>query len=58
MRIVKILSIRYGEGRAYAIADVELDDGSSASVFIGGDVETWFDPQHNKIKAHIKRNKA
>lgn len=54
-KIVRVLQIRYGAERKYATAEVQLDDGSTASVFIGGDCEVWFDHAHNKAKAFIKR---
>lgn len=34
---------------------VQLEDGSEAEIFIGGEVEVWFDHRFNKAKAHVKR---
>lgn len=57
-RIVKVVQIRYGAGREYAVATVLTDDNDTVDVYIGGDLEVWFDDKHNKAKGHIKRNKV
>jgi hypothetical protein len=52
-RIIKI--IRLVNKKTYGVAYVQLDDGSEAEIFIGGDVETFYDERYNKVKAVIKR---
>ena len=50
-KIVKV--IRLQKFDTYGIVHVQVDDGSEAEVYIGGDCEVYF--HHNKIKAFIKK---
>lgn len=55
-KIVKVLRpVKYGEGEKYASVEVQLDDGTIGSVYIGGQAEAWFDSARNKIKVFILR---
>lgn len=55
-RVDKILHIE--DHKTYAVVHVRLSDGMEAQIFVGGEVETFFDPKHNKIKAYVKRTKS
>lgn len=54
-RITKVLPNRTEYRDTYAIVHVIVDDSDECSVFIGGEVETYFDDRHNRAKAWIKR---
>ena len=49
--------IRIENKKSHAIVWVRLKDGMEASVYVGGTVRVYFDPVHNKAKAHIKWRK-
>lgn len=54
-RIIKILKNQTKYYDDYCVVVALTDDGDEVSIYIGGDVETWFDHAHNRIKAHVKR---
>lgn len=55
-KIVKVLRpVKYSGDDSYVIVSVQLDDGSEASVYVGGAVDLWFDEAHNKTKAFVLR---
>lgn len=49
--ITKIIGLKKFDD--YGIVTVQLDDGSEAEVFIGGQCEVYF--HHGKIKAFVRR---
>lgn len=57
-KIDKILFIKYGPERKYATVTALTDENDEVSIYVGGEIEVWFDPAHNKAKAHIKRNRT
>lgn len=55
-KIVKIVD--FSNHRTYAVVVVQLDDGMEAKVYVGGEVETYFDEAHHTIKAFVKKRKG
>lgn len=53
MRIKRI--IRCVNKGAEAVVTAQLEDGSEAEIWVGGEVEVWFDHRYNKAKAHVRR---
>ena len=53
MRIAKIIRTEYAPDRSYANVHVQLSDGATALVWVGGEVEEYF--HHGKHKARVKR---
>jgi len=42
---------------AYATVSVVLEDGTECEVYVGGDVEVFYDATHHRVKAVVKRRK-
>ena len=55
-RIKKI--IRCENKGETAVIHVQLEDGLVAEVWVGGSVEVYHDPAHDKIKAFVKKTKG
>lgn len=39
----------------YALVHVLLNSGEEAVVYVGGSVEVFYDPAHDKVKAFVKK---
>ena len=52
-KIIKILKNQTKYYDDYCIVYVQTDDGSEASIYVGGQVELFF--SKGQIKAHVKR---
>ena len=56
VKVKKVLRpVKYAPNDEYVIVTVLTDTGDTAEVFIGGEVEVFFDHRYNKIKAFVKR---
>lgn len=56
-KIIKVLRpVKYGPKNEYVTVTVLTDEGEEASIWVGGEIETFF--HAGRIKAHIKRNKT
>jgi hypothetical protein len=54
-KIIRVLKHQTQYFDDYCVVAVLLDDGLEASIYIGGECETWFDAKHNRVKAHVRR---
>lgn len=55
MKIIEVIGVE--NKVSYANVHVLLDNGEEAIVWVGGNVDVYFDATHNKIKAFVKRPK-
>jgi hypothetical protein len=52
-RIVEVLdAVNYG---SHATVEVRLDNGETGIVWIGGQVEAWYDEEHGKYKVFVRK---
>jgi hypothetical protein len=54
--MAKIAKIIHTENKGnHAIVHVQMEDGTEAQIYCGGECEVYFDHRFNKVKAWVKR---